>query len=136
MHKDIHFVSTARGLDIAEIRTVVNYDVARDIDTHVHRVGRTGRAGVRGFAFTLLTDKEEDFAVDLVNSLEEASQPVTNALIDLAMKSPKYFCEIALFHLNNFIAGSQKIAEHSRSKHDAILAVLDLDTRARHRKVL
>lgn len=35
----------ARGLDIPHIRTVVNYDVARDIDTHTHRVGRTGRAG-------------------------------------------------------------------------------------------
>ena len=35
----------ARGLDIAHCRTVVNYDVARDIDTHTHRVGRTGRAG-------------------------------------------------------------------------------------------
>ena len=35
----------ARGLDIPHIRTVVNYDVARDIDTHTHRIGRTGRAG-------------------------------------------------------------------------------------------
>lgn len=32
----------ARGLDIPHIRTVVNYDIARDIDTHTHRVGRTG----------------------------------------------------------------------------------------------
>ena len=32
----------ARGLDIPHVRTVVNYDVARDIDTHTHRVGRTG----------------------------------------------------------------------------------------------
>lgn len=32
----------ARGLDISHIRTVVNYDVARDIDTHTHRIGRTG----------------------------------------------------------------------------------------------
>ena len=36
---------SARGLDIPHIRTVVNYDVARDIDTHTHRIGRTGRAG-------------------------------------------------------------------------------------------
>ena len=36
---------SARGLDIPSIKTVVNYDVARDIDTHTHRVGRTGRAG-------------------------------------------------------------------------------------------
>lgn len=35
----------ARGLDIPSVRTVVNYDVARDIDTHTHRIGRTGRAG-------------------------------------------------------------------------------------------
>ena len=35
----------ARGLDIPHIRTVVNYDPARNIDTHTHRIGRTGRAG-------------------------------------------------------------------------------------------
>jgi ATP-dependent RNA helicase DDX42 len=35
----------ARGLDIKSVKTVVNYDVARDIDSHVHRIGRTGRAG-------------------------------------------------------------------------------------------
>ena len=37
----------ARGLDIPHIRTVVNFDIARDIDTHTHRVGRTGRAGMK-----------------------------------------------------------------------------------------
>lgn len=37
---------SARGLDIPSVRTVVNYDIARDIDTHTHRIGRTGRAGL------------------------------------------------------------------------------------------
>ncbi len=37
----------ARGLDIPHIRTVINFDLARDIETHTHRVGRTGRAGVK-----------------------------------------------------------------------------------------
>ena len=36
---------TARGLDIPSIKTVINYDVAKTIDTHTHRIGRTGRAG-------------------------------------------------------------------------------------------
>jgi len=36
----------ARGLDIKAVKTVVNYDIARDIDSHVHRIGRTGRAGM------------------------------------------------------------------------------------------
>jgi superfamily II DNA/RNA helicase len=40
---------SARGLDIPSIKTVVNYDVARDIDTHTHRIGRTGRAGREEF---------------------------------------------------------------------------------------
>lgn len=35
----------SRGLDIQHIKTVINYDIARDITTHTHRIGRTGRAG-------------------------------------------------------------------------------------------
>lgn len=53
----------ARGLDIKSIKTVVNLDAAKDIDTHVHRVGRTGRAGEKdGVAYTLVTPREARFA--------------------------------------------------------------------------
>lgn len=38
----------ARGLDVKDIRTVINYDVAKNIETYVHRIGRTGRMGVEG----------------------------------------------------------------------------------------
>lgn len=65
----------ARGLDFPHIRTVVNYDVARDIDTHTHRIGRTGRAGVRGDAITLiLADKDKEFAGHLVRNFEGVNQ--------------------------------------------------------------
>ncbi|XP_049924099.1 ATP-dependent RNA helicase DDX42 isoform X4 [Epinephelus moara] len=78
----------ARGLDIPSIRTVVNYDVARDIDTHTHRIGRTGRAGEKGVAYTLLTGKDTTFAGDLVRNLEGANQAVSKELMDLAMQNP------------------------------------------------
>ncbi|XP_019130656.2 ATP-dependent RNA helicase DDX42 isoform X2 [Larimichthys crocea] len=78
----------ARGLDIPSIRTVVNYDVARDIDTHTHRIGRTGRAGEKGVAYTLLTTKDTTFAGDLVRNLEGANQSVSKELMDLAMQNP------------------------------------------------
>ena len=64
----------ARGLDIPHIRNVINFDVARDIDTHTHRVGRTGRAGVKGTAYTLVTEKEKEFAGHIVRNLEAANQ--------------------------------------------------------------
>ena len=74
----------ARGLDIPAIKTVVNYDVARDIDTHTHRIGRTGRAGEKGLAYTLLTPKDKEFAPHLVRNLESADQEVSQELFDLA----------------------------------------------------
>ncbi|XP_046846143.1 ATP-dependent RNA helicase DDX42-like isoform X2 [Xenia sp. Carnegie-2017] len=77
----------ARGLDIPSIKTVINYDVARDITTHTHRIGRTGRAGVKGTAYTLMTPSEQNFAGDLVRNLEIANQYVSEELLELAMKN-------------------------------------------------
>jgi len=48
----------ARGLDIDSIDVVINYHVSRDFEVHVHRIGRTGRAGNKGLACSLYTEKE------------------------------------------------------------------------------
>ncbi|XP_045796870.1 DEAD-box ATP-dependent RNA helicase 24 isoform X1 [Trifolium pratense] len=81
----------ARGLDIKSIKTVVNFDIAKDMDMHVHRIGRTGRAGDKdGVAYTLITQKEARFAGELVNSLVAAGQNVSTELMDLAMKDGRY----------------------------------------------
>ena len=49
----------ARGLDIDALDVVVNYHIARDLDVHVHRIGRTGRAGSHGVACTLVGVNEK-----------------------------------------------------------------------------
>lgn len=77
----------ARGLDIPHIKTVINYDIARDIDTHTHRIGRTGRAGEKGTAYTLVSDKDKEFVGHLVRNLEGANQEVPDDLMKLAMQS-------------------------------------------------
>ncbi len=48
----------ARGLDVKGIDLVINFDMARNGDDHVHRIGRTGRAGERGLAISLVTAPE------------------------------------------------------------------------------
>lgn len=48
----------ARGLDIASLDAVINYHIARDTEVHLHRIGRTGRAGSKGTAYSLISDKE------------------------------------------------------------------------------
>ena len=48
----------ARGLDIENLDTVINYHISVDPEIHLHRIGRTGRAGEKGQAFSLFAEKE------------------------------------------------------------------------------
>jgi ATP-independent RNA helicase DbpA len=79
----------ARGLDIKELDAVINYQIARDSDIHVHRVGRTGRAGSNGLAFTLY-DQQERYRVDrLEQAFETELKP--EALPDASVLGEKKF---------------------------------------------
>ncbi len=57
----------ARGLDIPEVRLVVNFDVPREPDDYIHRVGRTARAGRGGEAVTFVGQRD----VDLIQAIEQ-----------------------------------------------------------------
>jgi len=57
----------ARGLDIRSLQLVVNYELPRDPEVYVHRVGRTGRAGEKGLALSVFTESEQV----RVNSIEQ-----------------------------------------------------------------
>merc|ERR1712196_279531 len=62
----------SRGLDVKDIGFVVNYDFPNQIEDYIHRIGRTGRAGAYGTAYTFFTSKNGNFARDLVDILREA----------------------------------------------------------------
>ncbi|KAF2275819.1 ATP-dependent RNA helicase-like protein dbp8 [Westerdykella ornata] len=57
----------ARGLDIPEVALVINYDLPRDPDDYIHRVGRTARAGRGGTSITIVCQRD----VELVHAIEE-----------------------------------------------------------------
>ncbi|CAM9233423.1 unnamed protein product, partial [Lampetra fluviatilis] len=67
----------ARGLDIDDVRHVVNYDLPSCVDDYVHRIGRTGRIGHRGAAVALYDpSRDRDLARPLVRVLSDAGQDV------------------------------------------------------------
>merc|ERR1719276_554797 len=70
----------ARGLDIKGVGLVVNYDPANSTEDYVHRIGRTGRAGARGFAVTLLTRQDASKAHGIVEVMQRTNQPVQQEL--------------------------------------------------------
>jgi ATP-dependent RNA helicase DeaD len=55
----------ARGLDVNRITHVINYDMPSDIESYVHRIGRTGRAGRQGDSISLITPRQKRFLEDL-----------------------------------------------------------------------
>ncbi|MBT8074957.1 MAG: DbpA RNA binding domain-containing protein, partial [Gammaproteobacteria bacterium] len=60
----------ARGLDIKSLQAVINYELPRDPEIYVHRIGRTGRAGEQGIALSIFTASE----VHRVNAIEQYLQ--------------------------------------------------------------
>jgi ATP-independent RNA helicase DbpA len=68
----------ARGLDIDALDAVINYHIARDTEVHVHRIGRTGRAGNKGIACTLYDDSESYKLALLEDTL---GQPIENSTL-------------------------------------------------------
>ena len=59
----------SRGIDIDDIETVINYDVPRDVEDYVHRIGRTARANRNGSAITLVNEKDYRFFVKIENAI-------------------------------------------------------------------
>ncbi|KAL4577172.1 hypothetical protein LXL04_013276 [Taraxacum kok-saghyz] len=76
----------ARGLDVKDIRVVVNYDFPTGVEDYVHRIGRTGRAGATGEAYTFFGDQDAKYASDLVKILEGANQRVPDEVRQMASR--------------------------------------------------
>ena len=55
----------ARGIDVDELTHVINYEIPNEPETYVHRIGRTGRAGAFGTAFSFVEDEERAYLQDI-----------------------------------------------------------------------
>ena len=72
----------ARGLDVDDIKMVVNFDFPNDTETYIHRIGRTGRAGKKGFAVSFfVAEKNGRMARDIIEILNRTNQHVPSELV-------------------------------------------------------
>lgn len=76
----------ARGLDVKECNLVINFDFPGQIEDYVHRIGRTGRAGAKGFAHSFLDPGEGNMARKLIPILRESNQEVSPELEEQARR--------------------------------------------------
>ncbi|MBQ2779114.1 MAG: DEAD/DEAH box helicase [Bacteroidaceae bacterium] len=81
----------ARGIDIDDIRLVINYDVPRDCDDYIHRVGRTARAGAEGRAVTLVSVDDQSYFGRIEEFMEQEVEklPIPTHLGEAPAYSPK-----------------------------------------------
>jgi ATP-independent RNA helicase DbpA len=79
----------ARGLDIADVGTVINYELPLDPEVYIHRIGRTGRAGKSGVALSLVTPKQ-NAALKRIEAYSNATITLQNSdNIDKAVVHPR-----------------------------------------------
>ena len=81
----------ARGLDIPEVKHVINYDLPQQIDEYVHRIGRTGRIGNKGLA-TAFFQKDKDMSL---------ARSLVKILTDVRREGEREFCVHVCVITNN-----------------------------------
>lgn len=87
----------ARGLDVEDVKYVVNFDYPNSSEDYIHRIGRTGRCQSAGTAYALFTPNNARQAKELIQVLEEAGQVINPAL-----------AEMANLHRNQYSKGRQR----------------------------
>jgi superfamily II DNA/RNA helicase len=74
----------ARGLDIAELPAVINYDLPYSPEDYVHRIGRTGRAGASGIALSLMSGSNDERLLADIEKLTKRKLPVEDLSVEAA----------------------------------------------------
>jgi len=79
----------SRGLDIPNVEYVINYSFPLTIEDYVHRIGRTGRAGLKGIAHSFFQPMDKPHAGNLVKLLKESNQEIPQSMLSFNLTTKK-----------------------------------------------
>jgi ATP-dependent RNA helicase DDX5/DBP2 len=81
----------SRGLDVDDVKFVINYDFPSNVEDYIHRIGRTGRSNNKGTSYTFFTPQNAQKVDELINILNETNQYINPELYQLKKYNPKGF---------------------------------------------
>ncbi|KAH8260472.1 hypothetical protein KR038_001411, partial [Drosophila bunnanda] len=111
----------ARGIDVADIDVVLSYEAPRHIKTHIHRVGRTARAGRRGTAVTLLTEQDQPVFKKMLNDVGKALGEEIQVSPDIEVEhAALYKHALANLRHRQETQKAQKMVQKRRTAHKAM----------------
>lgn len=115
----------ARGLDVDRVTHVVNYDIAQDCETYVHRIGRTGRAGRSGVAILFVTPKEGRM-LNLIERhtrqrIQKISMPDDHTI--LVARKQRFLAEINTRLTHDNLAAYRKMLDTYLTEHPEVSAL-------------
>lgn len=121
----------ARGIDVDGITHVINYDLTQDVESYVHRVGRTGRANKEGTAYSFITPKENSMLRQIrtvtKGSITKLDVPTVKQILDskFAAKSKEIESVLEENNYSNYGAAAAALCE-SYSPIDVVSALMKM----------
>lgn len=107
----------ARGIDVAEVTHVINFDVPESPENYIHRIGRTGRADKKGIAITFITGKEKPL-ISAIESLMKYRIPVIALPADLTISNELTEDELPKIFMKTFPVKKPSKEEAGPSFHE------------------
>ena len=109
----------ARGLDVPRCGLVINFRAPNHMEDYIHRIGRTGRAGNKGIAYTFIDPEEEDlYAEDIIKVLEISNQEISDELKEIARNYRRKLLrgEAQKFRISGYLGRGYKFNKLEKEK--------------------
>ena len=109
----------ARGLDVPRCGLVINFRCPNHMEDYIHRIGRTGRAGKKGVAYTFIDPEEEDlYAEDIIKVLEISNQEISDELKEVARNYRRKLLrgEAEKFRISGYLGRGYKFNKLEKEK--------------------